>query len=210
MRHVTREQFLGILRIPATKFDAMHRADHVGLAFGTPMPETPGRYRDLDLVGMALVLAMGDTIGREAASTIVLACFAEWVGEVGRADADATTEFFFAVGMVRDAHGQPAKYVIAHGTQDELADRFRGLRGDGMAINLSDILRRLRANARELGIDLSQPFFFPPDDPRHAEAITEFELIREERLERFRQSKKKFRVHQARLRRHSIEAAKQC
>ena len=31
-----------------------------------------------------------------------------------------------------------------------------------IAVNITDIIARLRAKARAAGIDLSQPFFFPP------------------------------------------------
>ena len=54
MRTLTREQFLKILGMSSPTFDALQRDGHVALAFGTPIPATPGRYLDLDLVGMAM------------------------------------------------------------------------------------------------------------------------------------------------------------
>ena len=54
MRSLTRDQFLKIFGLTSGAFDAQQRAGHVALAFGTPMPATPGRYFDLDLVAMAI------------------------------------------------------------------------------------------------------------------------------------------------------------
>ena len=54
MRSLTRDQFLKIFGLTSGAFDAQQRAGHVALAFGTPIPATPGRYFDLDLVAMAI------------------------------------------------------------------------------------------------------------------------------------------------------------
>jgi hypothetical protein len=40
------------------------------------------------------------------------------------------------------------------------------------AVNMTDILRRIRLNAARAGLDLSAPFFPPPGDPLH-DQITE-------------------------------------
>jgi hypothetical protein len=64
MRSLTRDQFLKILGLTSGAFDAQQRAGHVALAFRTPIPATPGRYFDLDLV--AMVIAAGLTPTRPA------------------------------------------------------------------------------------------------------------------------------------------------
>jgi hypothetical protein len=51
---------------------AQQRAGHVALAFGSPFPATPGRYLDLDLVATALAAGVSHTLGRQAATAIVL------------------------------------------------------------------------------------------------------------------------------------------
>ena len=85
-------------------FDAQQRAGHVALAFGTPIPARPGRYFDLDLVAMAIAAALAPTLGRQAATTIVLGFFNQWVSAVGYANADTAQNFFFALGLfVRDS-----------------------------------------------------------------------------------------------------------
>jgi hypothetical protein len=47
MRGLSREQFLTVFGLSSGGFDAQQRAGHVALAFGTPIPATPGRYFDL-------------------------------------------------------------------------------------------------------------------------------------------------------------------
>jgi len=44
MRGLSREQFLTVFGLSSGGFDAQQRAGHVALAFGTPVPATPGRY----------------------------------------------------------------------------------------------------------------------------------------------------------------------
>ena len=76
-----------------------------------------------------------------------------------------------------------------------------------MAINITDIIARLRTKARTAGIDLSQPFFFPPEHERFSQIIIEFKQEREARIARLRRSKKKWRRHQALMRREDIKPA---
>jgi DNA-binding protein H-NS len=75
-----------------------------------------------------------------------------------------------------------------------------------MAINITDIIARLRAKARAAGIDLSQPFFFPPEHERFSQIITEFKQEREARIARLRRNKDKLRRHQALMNRQDIKA----
>jgi hypothetical protein len=89
MRSLTRDQFLKIFDITSGTFDAQQRAGHVALAFGTPIPAMSGRYFDLDLLGMAIAAGLAPTLGRQTATTIVLAFFNQWIAAVGHADAAA-------------------------------------------------------------------------------------------------------------------------
>ena len=100
MRSLTRDQFLKIFGLASGVFDAQQRANHVALAFGSPFPATPGRYLDLDLVAMALAAGLTPTLGRQAAITIVLGFFNQWVSAVGHADADTAQNYFFAMGLI--------------------------------------------------------------------------------------------------------------
>ena len=62
----------------------------------------------------------------------------------------------------------PKLLLLTHGILDEINQDFRNTKDlvGYFTVNISDIIRRLRTRARAAGIDLSRPFFFPPDDPR--------------------------------------------
>jgi hypothetical protein len=198
MRSMTRNQFLKIFGLSSGAFDAQQRAGHVALAFGTPIPATPGRYFDLDLVAVAIAAGLAPTLGRQAATTIVLGFFNQWVSAVGEADADTTQNYFFAMGLVgRDNdERRPREIWVTNGTIEQIMSDLRDA-SSVIAVNITDIIARLRAKARVAGVDLSQPFFFPPKNERFSQIITEFTQEREARIARLRRDKKKFRRHQA-------------
>jgi hypothetical protein len=206
MRSLTRDQLLKIFGLTSGAFDAQQRAGYVALAFGTPIPATPGRYLDLDLVAMAIAASLTPTLGRQAATTIVLGFFNQWVGAVGHADADTAQNHFFAMGLVSRDNNQrrPHEIWVTNGTIEQVMSDLRNA-SSVMAVNISDILARLRAKARTAGIDLSQPFFFPPEHERFSQIINEFIQEREARVARLRRNKKKLRRQQALMNRQNIK-----
>jgi hypothetical protein len=207
MRSLTRDQFLKIFGMTSGALDAQQRAGHVALAFGTPIPATPGRYLDLDLVAMAIAAALARALGRQAATTIVLGFFNQWVSAVGHTDADTTQNFFFAIGpFVRDSDKRrPREIWVTNGTLKEIMSDLHDA-SSIVAINITDILARLRAKARETGIDLSQPFFFPPEHERFSQIISEFEQERDARIARLRRNKNKLRRQQTLMSHQNIKA----
>jgi hypothetical protein len=206
MRSLTRHQFLKIFGLTSGAFDAQQRAGFVALAFGTPIPATPGRYLDLDLAAMTIAAGLTPTLGRQAATTIVLGFFNQWVSAVGHADADTAQNYFFAMGLVGRDNDQrrPREIWVTNGTIEQIMSDLRNA-SSVMAVNITDILARLRAKARTAGIDLSQPFFFPPNHERFAQIIAEFIQEREARVARLRRNKKKLRRQQALMSRQNIK-----
>jgi hypothetical protein len=204
---LTRDQFLKIIGLSSGAFDAQQSAGHVALAFGSPMPSTPGRYWDLDLVAMAMAAALAPTFGRQAATAIVLGFFDQWVAAVGDANADPARSYFFAMGGIRadpDERGFREIWVT-NGTHEQISSDLQNASAV-MAINVTDIVAQLRIKAGAAGIDLSQPFFFPSEHERFAQIIAEFKREREERITRLRRNKKKWRHHQALMSGHNIKA----
>ncbi len=198
MRSLTRDQFLTILGISSPTFDALQRDGHVALAFGTPIPATPGRYLDLDLVGMAMATVLAPTFGRDRATWIVLGFFNQWVAAVGEADADPSRNYFVAMGAFGGdvIKRKPDEIRITHGTDEQILSDLRGAHSV-MKIDITYLLARLRINARAVGIDLEPPFFFPPEHERYPQIITEFQQEREHRVARLRRDRQKFRRRQA-------------
>jgi hypothetical protein len=199
---------LQIFGLTSGAFDAQQRVGHVALAFGTPIPAMPGRYFDLDLVAMAIAAGLAPTLGRQTATTIVLGFFNQWVAAVGHAEADTARNYFFAMGAVGRDNDQrrPREIWVTNGTPEQIMQDLHEA-SSIVAVNITDILARLRAKARGAGIDLSQPFFFPPEHERFSQIITEFEQERKSRIVRLRRSKQKFRRHQALMSRQDIKPA---
>jgi hypothetical protein len=161
-------------------FDALQRAGHVALAFGTPIPAPPGRYFDLDLVAMAIAAGLAPTLRRQTATTTVLGFFNQWVAAVGHADADTARNYFFAMGVVGwdNDERRPREIWVTNGTMEQITSDLRDP-SSVIAVNITDIIARLRTKARTAGIDLSQAFFFPPEHERFSQIITELEQERE-------------------------------
>jgi hypothetical protein len=210
MRPLTRGEFLELLGITAGAFDQLQHGGHVALAFGTPMPATAGRYLDLDVVAMAILLALTPSFGRDNSTAIVSGFFHQWASAVGHAEADPSQNFFMAVGGVGwDASNRrPSSLVVTNGTADQIGQDFRSTKdlAGYFTVNISDIIRRLRARAHAAGIDLSQAFFFRPEDGRFDEMLTRVKRERDARLARLRKNKKKFATAKARGRRPDIVA----
>jgi hypothetical protein len=205
MQTLTRNEFLELLGLTSGAFDQLQHNGHVALAFGTPLPATPGRYLDLDLVAMAVNLGLAQSLGRNIATTIVAGFFHQWAAAVGCAEADPTQNFYMAVGEVGwdDAIKGPTRLIVTHGMLEKIKDDFRDIEGlvGFHAVNISDIIRRLRAKAQAAGINLRGPFFFPPDDPRFEQILTQVQRERDERIARLRRDKKKLALAK-RHRRH--------
>ena len=211
MQHLLRDEFLEILEITSGSFDQLQHAGHVALAFRTSVPATPGRYLDLDLVAMAVNLGFTPSLGRETSTAIVAGYFHQWANAVGHAEAEPRQDFFLAVGGVGwdVSKKSPKLLLVTNGTIDDIAQDFLVTPDivGFFTVNISDIIRRLRARALTAGIDLSRPFFFPPDDPRFNEILTRVRRERDARIARLRRNKKKFAAAKAWDRRKDIVAA---
>jgi hypothetical protein len=210
MQSLPRDQFLSVLGLTSGAFDQLQYAGHVALAFGTPLPARPGWYLDLDLVAMAINLGLTPSFGRDYATAIVGGYFNQWGAAVGHAEADRSQNFFMAIGGMDwdPSKKRPRLLLVTHGTLAQIAKDFKDIGGlvGAYHVNVTDIIARLRARAREVGIDLSSPFFFAPDDPRFNEILRQVRQERDARIARLRRDKTKLRAMEARLRRKDIEA----
>ena len=116
-----------------------------------------------------------------------------------------------AVGKIGwdDSKKSPKLLLVTNGTLDDITQDFLVTQDvvGFFTVNISDIIRRLRARALTAGIDLSRPFFFPPDDPRFNEILTRVRRERDARIARLRRNKKKFAAAKAWDRRQDIVEA---
>jgi hypothetical protein len=112
-----------------------------------------------------MLIAAGLTrmLGRQAATTIVLGFFNQWVSAIGHADADTAQNYFFATGLfVRENdERRPREIWVTNGTSEQIISDLRDA-SSVVAVNITDIIARLRVKARAAGIDLSQAILFSP------------------------------------------------
>ena len=97
---------------------------------------------------------------------------------------------------------------MTHGTLDQSTGDFRDAKDlvGYFTVSISDIIRRLRSRAQAVGIDLDRAFFFPPDDPRFDQILTQVKRERDGRIARLRRAKKKLATVKAQRRRSDIAA----
>jgi hypothetical protein len=202
VREVPREQFLNILGLSSGAFDQIQHSTGAALAFGSPIPAAPGRYLDLDLVGMAIAAGLTPALGRQAATVIILGFFDRWIAATAEVDTDSGRHFF-GLGLVSGEFGKKAKEIrITHGSTVEILRDLRGCSSIIM-VDIRDIVSRLRDRARAVGVDLSGAFVYPPEDPRFKTLVDEFKAERDRRVARLRRNKQKFARHTALMRRRA-------
>ena len=215
MRILTRDEFLRILDMSEGQFDQLQHTGHVALAFAAPLPAVAGRYLPLDLVAMAISQGLTPTMGRDFATAIVLGYFNQWASAVGHAEADRSEDYFVSIGgMGWDrARKRPKLLLITNGTLISTAHDFRspevariGRLVGGININISDIIRRIRERAVELGIALDEPFYYAPGDFQFDRIIKRVQEERDGRIRRLRADKKKSAAMRKHMRRSDIKA----
>jgi hypothetical protein len=121
MQAISRTEFLELLGLSSGAFDQLQHAGHVALAFGTPLPATPGRY--LDLVAMAINLGLTPWLGREVSTVIVSGFFHQWASGIGHAEADPSQNFFMAVWRGRHERGERERQTSTRHTRNIESNR---------------------------------------------------------------------------------------
>jgi len=211
VQRIDRTDIEALLHIKHSELDTLQGQGLVSLAFGSPVPSEAGKYFDMDCASLAINFALSAYIGRPTATAIVLQFGALIAAIIARAEADKKTEFYIGVAAlgVRDAARKiPAIYGISGGTLPELREDFQGHKlplMNACLANISDILRRLRFNAGELGINFPSEIFFLPTDPRFSEIQTAVEREIKGRVARLKTDSKKFRRTKDQIRRRDIE-----
>jgi len=207
VRAISRGQFLKVLGLSSGAYDQIQHSTGAALAFGSPIPAAPGRYLDIDLIGMAMASGLAPALGRQAATVIVVGFFDHWIDATAEVDTDSGRHFF-GLGLVLDEFGKKAKEIrITHGGAEEILADLRGS-SSIITVDIRDIVSRLRDRGRAVGVDLSGAFFYPAADPRFNEVIAEFVEERERRVARLRRDKRKFARHKALIQRPDIKAVK--
>lgn len=168
--------FLVCVGVSSEVFRQLSFKRHAALAYGVPVPSADGVYLPLDAVAMRMMGELSLVVGRKTAANLVLSHFDCWADAVGRAEAGDTRTMFLAVAVFDAKKGgrRETEYIVTSGTQDEITADLRGIKMDrAVTASVTGIVADVRARAKAVGVDLSQPFFPPPDHPQFRALIDE-------------------------------------
>jgi hypothetical protein len=191
MKRRSRREFLALINRSEGAFEVLQNRKQVALAFGAEVPATYGGYFDVDaaamLVSDGLAAAMAKHKG--AAAALVRLFGEQLLDAIGRAEFDRRA-MFFAIGETQTPEG--IAYTGTCGTLAEIAADFDEANPERigppparlLTVNVTDVLARIRANARAAGIDLSDPLFLPPGHPEYARLIEQAREVREAAIAR--------------------------
>jgi hypothetical protein len=161
------------------------------LAWGVPA-EAARELFAIDAVGGVIAFELATAVGVFDAAGIVEAFADHWMETTGRAahDPEGRT-YYLGVGIAGPPHKR--EYLIASGTAEELlgdVHRHGFEPRRVITVNITGIIRELRARAKRMGLDLGL-IFLPPSDPRFAELIGEAADLRRQAFEALKRANPK-------------------
>ncbi len=164
-------------------------------AFGDVPADVPkGRYFDIDAAIARIGLDLAPGLGQVEAMNILRLSDGPALNAIAWADyTDIPVYFGVAEGEIS---GNRA-FQVASGRFEDFASLLHGVRNSKgeagpttriILVNVTEVLRRVRANAAAKGLDLSDPFLPPPDSKAFAELMSAGRKMDGERLAEIREA----------------------
>jgi hypothetical protein len=192
---LTGKQFCAVAPVERANLDQLRRRKQLPMAFGRDAPIAVDRYRPLDAAAFAFGNAITPTCGRKLAAAIIREFWDVWLDGIRlwewwpRREGEKPPAIIFFVG--KRLIPRREAYFVTTGTFEDVIEDLNGLpdaRSPAPATHviIGDVLAGLRSRARAAGIDLSAPFFPPPDHPDQAglrrilSGIQEMSALREQ------------------------------
>jgi hypothetical protein len=187
---MTREEILKVTGLSIGVWDAWVIRDRIALAWGRSRSKKRDTYEPLDLIALALIVALGGLLDRKAAATVVRHYWALWIDVLRRVEAegpDAPPGYFY-VGL-RETDAGPLLWA-GGGALPEIVQELKELRAIapdevptvGCQTDLKVIADAVREMAGRAGVALPDKFF--DMDPDLFEA-----MVREDNRRRLREEK---------------------
>jgi hypothetical protein len=153
---------------------SLSRRKQVSLAFGLDQASNWNVLFDLDAAFIRTTLDLAPGLELATAAQLMRLNSDVLLSAIGQAD--ATSEpVWLCVAQGEDSRGK--NYLVAAGPLSQFAEfKVEGRTNIPQRmylLNISDVLARIRANARKAGIDLSAAFFPPPGDELFEQIIRE-------------------------------------
>lgn len=179
---LTHDDFLHVTGANGPGLRKLQHRNQLVLAFGRSCAPTSLTYLPIDAVCLLTTDVLGKTYNLTVASQIMRLRFDQLAHVVGVAEADPSHEAHFCIiDLQRNSDGAQAN--IAAGASDVVmpellaADMMEQpeLRGFSatrvVSVNVSHLIRFVRAQGAAHGLDLAAAFFPPPDSAEYAELM---------------------------------------
>ena len=197
MRAIGINDYLAICDVKRGSYDARQTLKEIGLAFGLARRLAGGVMLDLDCICHFISEALTPVLSRKYAAAIVRAYSDEILKAVGLADANPAEVMFLAgvefgpgYGQITREHDRKMRFGATTLT-DFAASFAKSPEANDVTrvthINVTEILRNVRARAAKRGFDWTAPFFPPPSDPMAAKLIATAKKERESALRLYAQ-----------------------
>jgi hypothetical protein len=153
-------------------YRSRYRRDQIATAFGGKVL-SDSWCLPVDAVGLKLAENLSKAYGAGTAAMLVRVFGQVWLAAVAQGDADRLKHAMFSiVDLIRESDGRLA-YLACHHATPEIIDAgaAKAALAEGYTIervntvNISRIVRLVRANAAWIGLDLSAPFMPAPTTP---------------------------------------------
>jgi hypothetical protein len=166
---LTRDELLAISGHSEQGFKTKLRRGQWAIAYSGTDAGARAWYRPEDAVAACLATSLAETFGMDLAASLVRAFAGTVLVAIATAEADPTTDTPFGVVDLVNADGKRA--FLASTTTLQVVKPGAGYVVERViSVNLSHLVRVVRANAAYIGLDLSARFLPPPNS-------TEFDQI---------------------------------
>jgi hypothetical protein len=183
VKPLARPQLNAVLGLDDNVFDQRAHKNRLPLGWSA-VPATAGQYFPIDLICIRTSDELATMVGYEHAAMLVRTHFGHIAETVSRSDAEGGRRAYFIALAVAGA-GKQLEYFLTSGLPEEILgdlarENFPYRRV--ILVNITALASELRQRAQKVGVDLSAPFFLPPDHPQFAELIGAAEQARKDTL----------------------------
>ena len=189
MRVLRWKECLAAAGVPKRQWSNLIGRKMLALAFGAGTTRVPeGRYFDLDAVVLRAIWELAAKVKIEHVAGLLRLHGDIVLGAIGRAEHEAEP-IWLAIAAHRDEHEQET-YNLSAGSLNDFADfRVEGANyvpDRIVLVNVNKLIADVRANAKQIGIDLDRVFFPAPDTKIYQQIMAEGRKVREETIAKLR------------------------
>jgi hypothetical protein len=169
---LTRTEFLALIGTRSATWDQRMKPEvgEAALAFGCSKPAHVGEYPVLHAFAAILASMMNCFTGLslKASVEIVRRTWDGWLTLLIRAESFPHIDQYLCIAWVSSDRAKPPQPHVAMGTIEEIGKDCPPSEHPLSLISMRHVLRNLRGNARQAGIDLPARLTVDPDPPNEA------------------------------------------